>query len=133
MATFSLFDVGACNCSSGCPTFPCSLPATNLTITVSGVYVATLVYTAPCASWNALCFPYAGGNYQRFTVVASGGFTTYTWHQANTGCTILTSPINCVVTSSGSTPTGMFLVSYTCSPLMITFNNGGAQTFVITL
>ena len=60
MPTFSLWDVGACNCTgTGAVCSPCNIPQFNLTLSYTNVLygngTATLVYGFPPSRWISRC------------------------------------------------------------------------------
>jgi hypothetical protein len=145
MATYSLFDIGACNCTVLCPTWPCALSAANLNINqvIGTVNVSTtLVYSATC-SWAAACWGGTGTYgmfpitaYTKFTIATSGGNTTYSYPGWNTvGCSGSQTGFGFVTfNSSGSvvSQSNYTSISYTCSPLNIAIVTTSGN-FTITL
>jgi hypothetical protein len=139
--TYSLFDVGACNCpATGCACYPCTLPASNLAVamTIAGSslsYPGTLVYAATC-TWTG-CVMINSSLSLKVQISLISGCTLLNIGQYPSGnCTGTRSQTEYWCNPSGcSVPGGLLLtlLSFSCSPLNIVWNYSMTSNFSITV
>jgi hypothetical protein len=141
---YTIEDVGACNCSAICVGSPCSLPLSNLSISVVfvGIHTAsgTAVYSA--GRWTTPWMLLSGTSYYvKITIGCTGACT---WYEAlfsvgtmGPGSPSLSGyvaiPTGC---GPGSIATGSFAIGtgsgepFTCSPLNIEFGFPNCHGFI---
>ena len=152
MATFSLWDLGACNCGGQCQ--PCNLPLVNLLLTWSNIYgdggTPTLTYQGLISGnyvWNTTCQSQpashaAGFNGSFiFSITCSSPTSTtnpntYTifnsQNYAGLSCTGVQSPEPWTWNQSGVYISGGTTPTFSCSPLNFVFANA-KNTWTVTL
>jgi hypothetical protein len=134
MASYSLFDVGACNCVTCVSCSPCTgancIPGTNLTLTWaysgSGTGTQALIYnglSGGSARWVSAYFA-VGGHWFVFTWGCFSGSLTAQMQESNTNGGI-------IITTCG--PPLAALGSITCSPVNFGYkaSSGGCPAFDI--
>lgn len=146
-ATFSLFDVGGCNCPS-CGGAPCALPPTNLTVTRTQPgpisHSATLIYSlvSGCCKWQG-CITNSGVDLDLITIYSTQLCTGFSFAAAGSGSCASPTLWETYLSPGGCTPCGTFpgttfsgsmtLTSFSCSPLNIVLTiASGAFTLTIT-
>lgn len=135
-----LFDPGCSNCgcpSSGVPCGTCSLPASNLTLTITnsllGTFVVPLIFNGT-NEWASAC-----SNQILYSLRCTSGVMTFNAAYFAGGHCPTGTPVIC--SSGGGSPFGLPLVAQTCDPLFLDFrttsctslNIQGYTRFVVTL
>lgn len=126
-----------CCCGSGgVPCGVCSIPASNLTLTITNSFLGTIVRTLVfngTNTWQSAC----ATSVQCVLQCIGGSMLFSTSAYPGSGCT--GSPILCSL--GGGSPYGLSLVAQTCSPLFLDFrttscfslSSQGYTRFVVTV